>query len=156
MVPSDFDWDTLSENDLNLLSGHFGSTKSPSSFELSFVPSGETIIADVYEGMQGEFICTKLIPTVKKLDDGTEVVVFKVHCQGITLAGDVNTRFSRFESTHELKPGNSKSIAEITDDGQYEMHFWVDLESRDQPLEAHVKSSFRKRSTQSKTPELPD
>jgi hypothetical protein len=34
VVPSDFDWDSLSENDLKLLSGHFGSTRSPSSFEL--------------------------------------------------------------------------------------------------------------------------
>jgi hypothetical protein len=49
VVPSAFDWDSVPENDLKLLSGHFGSTRSPTSFKVSFVPSGEPIIADVYE-----------------------------------------------------------------------------------------------------------
>lgn len=156
VVPRDFEWDSLSANDLNLLSGHFGASKSPNSFDLSFIPSGETIIADVYEAMPGEFICTKLTPTVKRLDDGMEVAVVKVDCLSITLSGEVNTRFTRFKNTHELKPGNSKSIVEVTNDGQYEMDFGVIRKGGNAPLEVHVHSRFKERSAQSKTPKLPE
>ncbi|MBE2283643.1 MAG: hypothetical protein IAE77_09335 [Prosthecobacter sp.] len=156
MVPSDFDWDKLSKSDLHSLSDHFGAAKSPGGFELTFVPTGETIIAEVYEAMPGEFVCTKLIPTIEKRGDGEEVVVFKVDCQALTLDGNVNTRFYGFENTREVEPGNSLSMVELASDGQYEMHFWVEPRSRDQLLKAHVKGRFQKKPTQPQKAELPD
>lgn len=142
VVPQTFEWAGLSEEELQMLSGHFGGGKSPSDFAMKkVVVSGTTIITDVYEGRPGEFVCSKLTPTIKKLKDGTEAVEVHVDCTSFTVSGKQNVLFSRFGSTHQVKSGNSKSVAHLTPDGNYAMGFGVKIKGGDE-VEIEASSQF--------------
>lgn len=145
VVPTDFDWGALSGADLAGLADHFGNSKSPNTFRVErVVRLGETLVMDVYEGRPGEFVCTKITPTIKTLEDGKAGVEFKVDCISVSLTGGQRTLFAKFSDTHFVADRCQKSIVEMTLEGQHVIGLFAkNITAKNPSARIHVSGSYK-------------
>jgi hypothetical protein len=89
VVPGNFAWDKLSEDELREFMSFFGERKSPHRFQWKTkVALGESVITEAYEGQPGEFVFTELTPGLKSRDGVAPELVFDMSSFKINLAGE--------------------------------------------------------------------
>lgn len=88
-------------------------------FTTSIVKSGESLIADMYESRPGEFVFTKLTPSVRTSAQGTRIIDVELDCEVVTFEGSSKKIFSRFGNMHSIGEGGGKSVGQMTKEGTY-------------------------------------
>lgn len=147
VAPLDFDWAELSENDLNRFADYFGNAKSPPGFRVDrVVRSGEPIIMDVHEARPGEFVCTKITPTIKTLDNGTNGVEFKLDCMSLMFNGGQQRRFAKFADAHFVRDRHLKSIVETTIEGTFAIGLSGQIMGQGEDVRIRASSDYQKHS----------
>lgn len=117
VMSQDLEWGGLSEEELHQFSDHFGNSRSPGGFKLKkVVKSGEVIVADVYEARKGEFVCSKITPTLKQ-KDGQLVVEMNVELLTLTPSGEQQVVISA--NKKEMLPRGLYEIGNRTRDGMH-------------------------------------
>jgi hypothetical protein len=125
-VPGNYSWKDASEKELRGIVSEVKERNAVTGFKMeSLVASGESIIANAYEGRPGEFVFNKLTPTVKTRDDGTNVVAVEVNSFSVTVSGEQRELYSNFDKSHELEPGNVYSMTDLVDDGGYSLSITI-------------------------------
>jgi len=130
-VPQNYSWKDAPEKELrnivsNVADRNAAVERKPfRNFKMDFfATSGESIIADAYEGRPGEFVFCKMTPTIKTRDDGTSVVEVEVDSFTITVSGEQRELYSNYDKKHELEPGGTVSMTDQVDEGGFNLRMW--------------------------------
>lgn len=123
VVPSDTNWDELTRDELQCLVTHFGNSKSRHSFEWNAeVTLGQTVITDAYEGNSGEFVMSRLTPTLNKDGVSNSPIMVRVCTQCIDVSGNLRTLTDYNLHMFELRPNHLESGIVIgADEGSYNL-----------------------------------
>ncbi len=74
-MKADLDWNCLSKTELDEFVSYFGANSNRKGFHsITKVESGESVLTEGYQGRVGEFVFSKITPTLKKGNDGTTMV----------------------------------------------------------------------------------
>ena len=140
VVDADLDVESLSQNEVRLLSGDLNEAKTPGRFEMTkTVRSGETFLGEVYEGTHGEFVYSKITPTVRKLADGTSVVDVKINSFAVSFLDGERKLFSNHKSdTFQVPEKSNVVIGQSVTDGSYIMGLGVEIKESGQKIKIHA------------------
>ncbi len=141
-VPSDLSWSSLSEKELREFSSYFGDVKSRTGTNIeTVVSSGESILVNVYEGLPGEFVFSKVTPRVKKLSDGTNTIEVNVDSFSISVSGETKSLFSNI---HELTPTTVLHTGSHDGHGSYTVKLRAKMEGSDSKIRVKAEGEYMK------------
>lgn len=120
ILQEDFEWSNLTRGQAGDWTRSLGSKKSPHDyFAKTVLQPGESLIAAIYEARPGEFVFTKLTPTVRKNAQGGFIIDVRLDCQAITFDGSSTQIFAQFGETQSISDGGGNTIVQMTKEGTY-------------------------------------
>lgn len=89
-VASDFDWSDLTEVELDDMLRYFQEDREKKGFEWKTIAfPGETVVTEMFEGRNGQFIISEITPTVSTNVEGIPVVLVKINMFELSLSGEI-------------------------------------------------------------------
>lgn len=142
-VPADLSWSSLSDKELREFTSHFENAKAPNSCSLeTLVKPGETIVTEAYEGKPGEFVFSKLTPSIQTRSDGTNVVEVNVNSFGLNVSGEQHDIVSH---VLEVAPRSHHSIITRLNDATYDIDVSAVVEGNPPMIKMKVNGEYQKR-----------
>ena len=137
-VRSDLDWSSVSEEEMREFSDAFGGAKSPRNFDMdTVIMPGESVLAEVYESVPGEYVFTKLTPAVQTLADGTRTVEFAVDSFRISALGKEQRILAH--CTVKIPSAGDNMVISIAENGHYDIA--LDAKFMGSSPEIHLKAT---------------
>lgn len=137
IVEPNFHWEDFSEADIDEFPSYFGHKKLPNSCEVdALVRPGQTIVADVYEARPGEFVVSKMTPTLITKGDGSTAVEVDVDTFGVNVLGSQSQIFA-FQK--ELRPKDVSATGNRTAEGFHTLTMSAELKG--DPPKIRLKAS---------------
>lgn len=124
---SGFDWSSLSDEELRAYSRTFRTEAAGRSYNLDRkVMSGEPVMADLFEAAPGEYVFTRLTPTISSDAEGRPFV--KVQVESFSVGGPEGVR-DRIVRTTDVYPTATRVIGVAHDSGIYSVAVGAEIRS---------------------------
>ncbi|WP_009963183.1 hypothetical protein [Verrucomicrobium spinosum] len=124
---SGFDWSSLSDEELRAYSRTFRTEAAGRSYNMDRkVISGEPVVADVFEAAPGEFVFTRLTPTISSDAEGRPFV--KVQVESFSVGGPDGVR-DRIVRAKDVYPSATQIIGVAYDSGTYSVAVGAEIRS---------------------------
>lgn len=122
-----FDWSSLSDEELRAYSRTFREEAAGRSYNMDrTVISGEPVVADLFEAAPGEFVFTRLTPTISRDAEGRPFVKVQVESFGVGGAEGLRDRIVR---ATDVYPAATKVIGVAHDSGTYSVAVGAEIRS---------------------------
>lgn len=142
ILPEDFEWGDLTRDQADSWKESLGDEKLPHDyFTTTVLRPGESFIADMHEARPGEFVFTKLTPTVRKNAQGGHVIDVRLECQAVTFDGSSTKVFAQFDQQQSISDGGGNTITQMTKDGTYILTMGAQVTTEGK-VKLHVSNSF--------------
>lgn len=124
---SGFDWSSLSDEELRAYSRTFRTEASGRSYSIDrTVISGQPVVADLFEAAPGEFVFTRLTPTISSDEEGRPFVKVLVESFGVGGPDGVRDRIVR---ATDVYPTATQVIGVAHDSGIYSVAVGAEIRS---------------------------